>query len=37
MVAEDSSLLHTSQAVGVSLAGLLCQLSMPKMLELRQV
>lgn len=38
MVAEDRfSLVHTSQAVGMSLAGLLCQLSIPKMLELRQV
>lgn len=35
MVAEDRfSLLHTSQAVGMSVAG---QLSKPKMLELRQV
>lgn len=38
IVAEDRfSLVHTSQAVGMSLAGLLCQLSVPKMLELRQV
>lgn len=38
MVAEDRfSLVQTSQAVGMSLAGLLCQLSIPKMLELRQV
>lgn len=38
MVVEDRVLLvHTSQAVGMSLAHLLCQLSIPRMLELSQV
>lgn len=38
MVVEDRVLLvHTSQAVGMSLAHLLCQLSIASMLELSQV